>query len=551
MRSKKDRKIKLKLVVPLLLSFLVIIQAPKAEAVVVVTDPSDLPADAVTSGMTTAEKVKEYALDKIAFAMAKAMIGSVVDSIVDWINTGFKGGPLFITDTNQFLLDTAEQASGALLESLGTIGDVICAPFDTAIRISLAQFRKKRPAFECTYKTVLGNVLDFANFLKDFRHGGWDTWIKMASTPTADPYGAQLLAIDVYSDQIAAAKNQSQAEAIWSSGFFGLKECKEYKKKCVKRGGPRGQACLKYEPAPETDENCTKWVTTTPGRYIADQVGITGSSWLRQLELADEMDEIISALINQLVRLTIQGFGELVAGNYEGRNWDYNEDENDAHSRIKRSQEELLANMKTIEKDEEEFNDMIHAIRQEYTAADNVYKNSISSAVNCYNDYKNKLVDLNTPPAPYCDPRRGEHIEPDPQLWLPKINDWIAGLNSLPTDAVSRKFADQIMSIDELEDELTKSDEILAQIQDLYATTTDLFTHYPDDTNGQLRALEKISQEYNSLTYKIHNGWEKRDFMNYLETAKQIRNEFEKEASAREEQCRKLNDEPGTPHCED
>ena len=63
--------------------------------------------------------VKEYFLDGIAHAIARAIVSSMVASLVDWINSGFQGSPAFITDLQGFLLETLDKKAFEIIEELG------------------------------------------------------------------------------------------------------------------------------------------------------------------------------------------------------------------------------------------------------------------------------------------------------------------------------------------------------------------------------------------------------------------------------------------------
>jgi len=65
-----------------------------------------------TAGATAAAQTKEYGLDPAAWMAARVMLRAFTQEIVNWINTGFQGKPLFVTDWRQFFLDAAGEAGG-------------------------------------------------------------------------------------------------------------------------------------------------------------------------------------------------------------------------------------------------------------------------------------------------------------------------------------------------------------------------------------------------------------------------------------------------------
>src|SRR3990167_52156 len=51
---------------------------------------------------------KEYGLDSIATIVAKNIIKKLTAQTVNWINSGFKGNPAYVTNPGQFFLDIGD-----------------------------------------------------------------------------------------------------------------------------------------------------------------------------------------------------------------------------------------------------------------------------------------------------------------------------------------------------------------------------------------------------------------------------------------------------------
>jgi hypothetical protein len=71
----------------------------------------------------------------------------------------------------------------------------------------------------------------------------------------------------------------------WGQGLLSFQTCEEE--------DPDSKACLKYSDI------------KTPGTVINEQLGRALGSGLTQLELADEFDEIVGALIGQLMEQVV------------------------------------------------------------------------------------------------------------------------------------------------------------------------------------------------------------------------------------------------------
>ncbi len=232
----------------------------------------------------TYQYVKKGWLDGIAWMLAKAVLRQITNSTVKWIQTGFKGNPAFITDFGGFMKESADQATGLFMaEYLNPdFYKMICSPFRLQLMLSLPFYRPYKPW--CTLNTVLAvQGQSFESFSKGFKNGGWQAWISMTGNSNNNYYGAFFTSWDTYLARLAAGQNKSQTESIFGKGFLGMKKCVEY------IDGPMGE------------QICSKEVTTSPGAWVSDQLSAVTQTDLRSLEIADEINEILSALVTQLV----------------------------------------------------------------------------------------------------------------------------------------------------------------------------------------------------------------------------------------------------------
>ena len=74
-------------------------------------------------------------LDLIVITIVKQLLQDVLDSTVDWINSGFEGNPAFVTDPEQFFTDIADGIAGEFIA--GSDLNFLCSPFQSQIRLSL------------------------------------------------------------------------------------------------------------------------------------------------------------------------------------------------------------------------------------------------------------------------------------------------------------------------------------------------------------------------------------------------------------------------------
>lgn len=256
--------------------------------------------DKITSWATNNLWFKEYVLDGIAWAIAKAVISSMVQSLVNWINTGFEGSPAFVQDLLGSMIEIADEAIGQYIEDLGGIGSFVCSPFQLDIQIALSIKHMEsrnlgvREPSSCKLSDIFDNFEGFMSHTKGSftEHGGWESWFNVVSQPEKyTPYG-QLLAADIGAQAaIVNAKGEQMKILDFGAGFLSNEVCD-----------------TQYGWA-EPREVC---YIATPGRIIQDALSFNLDSGRQSLITADEIDEIIGALLSQLANTAITGVAGLL-----------------------------------------------------------------------------------------------------------------------------------------------------------------------------------------------------------------------------------------------
>ena len=213
--------------------------------------------------------------DAIAYCLINTIIDYVAQSTIQWINSGFKGNPAFVDNPQQFFQDVADIEGGAFIEEL-TDG-FMCEPFDINIQLGLLRhqlntYGHKGYAGKCTLSEIVQNTEQFVN--GDFNQGGWKGWFSLTQDPYNNPYEAYNNYKNVLDARVASRKNQLKIELDWGNGFLSFKD-------------------------PETGK------TTTPGKLIEARLNERLGSGERRIEMADEFDEIVTALVNQLVKVAL------------------------------------------------------------------------------------------------------------------------------------------------------------------------------------------------------------------------------------------------------
>lgn len=321
----------------LILPFGLLVNPKAANAQWVVWDPGNN-ATAVAGWLsivpnTTANvvnTVKEQGLDAIGYIIAKAILSKLTASTVNWINTGFQGNPSFLTDPERFFGNIGDQVATQYLLGANSPLNQLCSPFKAEVRLALVKNHLQENTFQsqCTFSAIGAN---FENFTKDFTQGGWDGWFTMTQQDQNNPYGAYLQAKQQLSVQIGSQQNKYQTQVANGNGFLSYERCR---RDYVPPANVANRQCIKYEPlvAGGGEPKCLAYETAdpnglgyddcpasekevvTPGSVINEQLGKALGSSFAQLEAADELNEIVNALMVQLVNKTFSSIGNGLRG---------------------------------------------------------------------------------------------------------------------------------------------------------------------------------------------------------------------------------------------
>lgn len=248
----------------------------------------------------------------LARTVARVALNQITNSVVNWINSGFgadggpgSGSPAFVTNPTQFFNNIANQSAGHFIK--GSALSFLCSPFQLQIKIAIAQsYANRNSAFSCTLTKISRNI---QNFMRgDFNAGGWPAMLSFTTAPTNNPYGAYIYANVGIAYTVQTAVGEQRRVLSLGNGFLDFKQ----KQKC--RNTPTREDASESKSVTEIGDpegggsyEVCDLVTTTPGWVIAGRLGATQDSTLDQLSLAKSFDEILTALISQLITRTLQG----------------------------------------------------------------------------------------------------------------------------------------------------------------------------------------------------------------------------------------------------
>lgn len=234
--------------------------------------------------------VPGFSWDTVAIVITKTIIERVVDSTVQWINNGFEGNPGYVTDPQQYFSNLADGIAGEYIASSDL--SYLCSPFQAKVRLALLKSYNQRPAFQCTLTQSVRNI---EAFYDDFSQGGWAGWFAMTQNNANNPYGSYLDAKIELDRRIANKLNIEDKKLDWGKGFLSYQDCTAYELAGMNPDNtPINGACIERSGP-----------IKTPGTVVEAQLeGVLGTG-VRKLELADEFDELVGALLGQLLNKSI------------------------------------------------------------------------------------------------------------------------------------------------------------------------------------------------------------------------------------------------------
>ncbi len=269
--------------------------APRAQAALVpVADVANLVQNTISAVANTtiaaAEEtliIKEWTVDGIFNGLAKTALQLLLKETVRWINSGFQGSPAFVQDLDGFLLNSADKLAGEII--YGSELNALCRPFALDVRITLSLLRSRREApVRCTLSQVVGNV---DNFFNDLASGGLAGWFAMTVNPNNNFFGASAAAQSHLFGRIGDQKGLDLQEFLANNGFLAKKECKK-----VPDADADGNEFMR--------EECK---TVLPGNTIAEALNSKLTIPDNTLISADEVNEVLSALFQQLALKAFTG----------------------------------------------------------------------------------------------------------------------------------------------------------------------------------------------------------------------------------------------------
>ncbi len=299
----------------------------------VVIDPVNLVQNTIGAVANVKSILLDFVLKGIAWRIGNLMLQKLTAQTVNWINSGFKGNPAYVSDPGQFFLNIGDNEVNRILS--GTQFNSLCSPFKAQVRLQLVKNYLNETDNSANYTCTLSKVAqNYEGFMQDFSQGGWEGWFEVTQTPQNNPYGAYLVTKDALSKSTNVQVGKYKTQLTQGNGFLSYEKCdsggapiydsehnvsdeqgrEAAHQECLDNGGDLDTCDAELAQAAQdsgqqyVEPSCH---TVTPGSVInAGLNKALGSTQDREV-MVNDINQIISALMEQLIGKVIGSTGLL------------------------------------------------------------------------------------------------------------------------------------------------------------------------------------------------------------------------------------------------
>jgi len=268
---------------------------------------SKLQNTASTAGMNETNIHKECVLDPVAWVIKAILVNTITQDILDWVETGFYGGPVFLRDPIAFIKDLSNAALEDFLDESG-IDVELCTPFSSDT-IDIVREIATQPTYggpgttaSCNFAGSVGGDTEYIEMVEngDIISGGLQAAAGLILEGN-NPYSAVFNLQAETAERVDALVAQQMKKLEYGDGYFSM-DCTP-----SGSGGTLG--------------------TCTPGELVSRQVDDWLGGALSELETADEAGEIIEAALSAMIYAIFSD--DSTDGLLEGSRF---EDDHDVHA---------------------------------------------------------------------------------------------------------------------------------------------------------------------------------------------------------------------------
>jgi len=212
--------------------------------------------------------------DAIAYCLANAVIAYVADSTIAWIQSGFKGNPAFVDDPTALFQDLADYEMNNFISTLED--GLLCESFSSDVTSAI--INDYTSDYETDSKCALGTleegVIDMVNTGASFTY---EKFFAVSQNPNNNAAGAYLKSSGEYKTRVYERQESMKTELAQNNGILSWR---------AKSGPNEGKI-------------------VSPGILIGAQVDKTLGLAPGRLVLAEKFDQVISTLVNYLIKTAL------------------------------------------------------------------------------------------------------------------------------------------------------------------------------------------------------------------------------------------------------
>lgn len=232
--------------------------------------------------------------DGVAWCIVNTVIDYIVNSTIQWANSGFKGNPAFIRNPEQFFKQLADREAASFIQELAynKTGINVCAPFRVVIATGLTGSYNGLNNYarynSCSLSQMQQNAMQSGKYTITTP----TDWIALTK-PQNNVYYSYISAGDELSKRVNVKRNTATFDLTINRGFLSYKKCKD-------------------DGKPESRTNPCD--TITPGSVIADSLSQTLNIPRERLVSAQKFDQMVDAVVNNLIKIALSKALEEVTG---------------------------------------------------------------------------------------------------------------------------------------------------------------------------------------------------------------------------------------------
>lgn len=342
-------------------AFVLFAQPKTAEAV---TNPLGVPVNdfvaqtflatiAPSTTSNTTLHFKDYAIEigkQLLKMAAKRLLAQMTQATVNWINSGFHGSPLFISNPESFFKDIAKAQVRSIVDMIGY--DTFRFPFgrQTALNVIASYKSQLETNAQYTLSKVMNDPDLVAQYRNDFNYGGWNGFLINTQYPQNNYLGFDMIIRQNLASRLQGTL-QAPAEKVQSllqqgMGFLSPQTCpsnpnynngtNEFLKPSFKATtGPANESESDYYARVSAEK--ANWekkntcpgglVATTPGSVAANQIfnALDAPRLSTALDgaIGNSIAAIFDALINKLLDTGLTALSNTISPQPSEDNWSY------------------------------------------------------------------------------------------------------------------------------------------------------------------------------------------------------------------------------------